>query len=101
MHLAEIAGRVLGRAFDNRLKWRRATDEYWLMRLVEEVGELSSALLERGEDSPDLELAEIASMCINWLHYRATRDVAALQSAGYDETSGDSGEVQTNRNGEE
>lgn len=54
--------------------WRDGkSDMYWLARLTEEVGELSSALLGRHEHPPEVELRQIAAICLNWLEYRACR----------------------------
>ena len=60
--------------------WRGKDDLYWMARLTEELGELSGALLGRHEHSPEIELRQIAGICINWLEYRASR-----QSVGADD----------------
>ncbi len=57
--------------------WRDKPESYWFCRLVEEIGELGSTLVghphRHGDDTVDLELAEIASICINWLKMREER----------------------------
>lgn len=50
--------------------WRDKPECYWFSRLVAEVGELGSSLADDHEHSPDLELAQIASICLNWLEIR-------------------------------
>lgn len=57
-------------------KWREKPDSYWLARLMQEVGELASALVDDHPHTPDWELTQIASICINWLDMR--QRVAAL-----------------------
>jgi len=52
--------------------WADRHGSYWLARLVEEVGELGAALVDDHEHTPDWELAQIASIAINWLRHRAT-----------------------------
>lgn len=50
--------------------WRGQPDLYWFARLVQEVGELGSALVGDHDDSPEWELKQIASICLNWLEKR-------------------------------
>lgn len=47
--------------------WRDKHDEYWMMRLMQEVGELASSLAGDHEDSPEHKLEQIAGIAINWL----------------------------------
>ena len=51
-------------------KWRDKPDSYWFYRLLEEVGELGASLANDHEHSPDYELKQIASICVNWLEKR-------------------------------
>lgn len=51
----------------HRNTWAGHPTSYWFYRLVEEVGELGSSLADHHEHPIELELAEIASICINWL----------------------------------
>ena len=51
--------------------WRGKDQHYWFARLVQEVGELGSALVGDHHHSPDEELAEIISICLNWQEMRA------------------------------
>lgn len=70
-----VAISVCDLAFFHDKTWRDQPEMYWLSRLMEEVGELAMALNDRHErdlpPDPDLELREIASICINWLEMRA------------------------------
>ena len=47
--------------------WRNEPEEYWLMRLMQEVGELASSLANDHDDPPDWELMQIRAICGNWL----------------------------------
>lgn len=53
--------------------WRDQPDARWLAGMVEEVGELASALEGRHEHEPDMELRQIASIALNWLARRRVR----------------------------
>ena len=50
--------------------WRELPETFWLARLVEEVGELAASTVNDHEHTPDVELAQIAGICINWLEMR-------------------------------
>ena len=50
--------------------WRNKDDQYWLARLLEEVAELGMALQNEHEHTPEIELTQIASICVNWLEKR-------------------------------
>jgi len=54
----------------HRANWRDKSDAYWFMRLVEEVGELGASLAGDHDDTPEHELIQIASICMNWLEKR-------------------------------
>ena len=47
--------------------WADKPDCYWFYHLSQEVGELGSSLADDHEHSPEYEMAQIASICINWL----------------------------------
>ena len=47
--------------------WSGQPDCYWFYRLSQEIGELGSSLADDHEHSPEYEMAQIASICINWL----------------------------------
>lgn len=47
--------------------WRDLPEERWLAGLVAEVGELADSLYGKHEHPPDVELKQIAAICINWL----------------------------------
>ena len=53
--------------------WRDRCDAYWLERLAQEVDELKESLNGMHGDSPEWEIRQIASICINWLE-RKQRD---------------------------
>lgn len=46
--------------------WQDKPDWFWFLSLLEEVGELGMALLGLHEHAPEFELAQIASIAINW-----------------------------------
>lgn len=50
--------------------WRNKPESYWLAALLEEFGELGSALNGEHEHEPDYELCQIAAICLNWLEMR-------------------------------
>ena len=54
--------------------WRDQSDTFWMMGLMQEIGELSGALIGRHHHTPETELRQIAAICINWLDYRSTRN---------------------------
>ena len=57
--------------------WHHRPEAYWMMRLIEEVGELASSIAGRHEHAPDLELQEIASICLSWLERREIKAICA------------------------
>lgn len=61
---------VIALAHTHRNMWRDKPESYWYYRLVEEVGELGSSLAQRHKDPPEVELEQIAAICINWLRLR-------------------------------
>lgn len=61
--------------------WRDRPDDYWLARLMQEVGELASSLVGDHDDPPEHELRQIAGICINWLEKR----LAASRALGASE----------------
>jgi NTP pyrophosphatase (non-canonical NTP hydrolase) len=69
-----VFNEVRAMQFHHRKHWRDKPEEYWMARLMQEVGELASALVGDHADSPDLELCEIASICLNWLDMRASKE---------------------------
>jgi hypothetical protein len=50
--------------------WRDKPEDYWLARLMQEVGELASSLVGDHDDPPEWELKQIAAICLNWLDMR-------------------------------
>lgn len=61
---------VLQLAAQHSTTWRDKPSSYWLARLVQEVGELGSALVLDHDDPPEWELMQIAAICLNWLDMR-------------------------------
>jgi hypothetical protein len=53
--------------------WRNRDENYWFLRLAEEVGELGASLANDHDDPPELELRQIAAICLNWLDMRNKR----------------------------
>lgn len=48
-------------------QWKDKDDNYWLQRLMEEVGELSGVMAKNHDDTMEHELSQIASISLNWL----------------------------------
>jgi len=71
MNIKVIEG-VTTSLWKHRLTWRDRDDNYWFARLVQEVGELGSALVGDHEHPPELELTQIAAICLNWLDRKST-----------------------------
>lgn len=61
---------ILERRNEHAGTWRGEPESRWLVGLVEEVAELAAALEGQHAHSPDWELTQIASICLNWLEYR-------------------------------
>lgn len=49
---------------------RDENDDYWHLMLLEEVAELTLSLRGKHKHAPELELTEIAGICINWMEKR-------------------------------
>lgn len=47
--------------------WRNEPDRYWFWKLLQEVVELGLSLLGLHRHHPEKELAQIASICMNWI----------------------------------
>ncbi len=51
--------------------WRNGEDDmFWLARLMQEMGELASSLVDDHEHPPETELQQIAAIAMNWIEYR-------------------------------
>ena len=50
--------------------WRDKPHWYWMLGLLEEIGELTLSLLGLHKHPPEVELTQIAAICINWLEMR-------------------------------
>jgi hypothetical protein len=53
--------------------WRDKPERKWLIGLIEEIIELALALIGLHAGPVDHELAQIASICMNWQEYRRDR----------------------------
>lgn len=47
--------------------WVHKDDNYWLQRLMQEVGELASVMAGDHDDTMEHELLQIGSIALNWL----------------------------------
>ena len=54
--------------------WRDEPETVWLAGLREEVAELAQSLEGKHEHTPEHELRQIASICLNWLEMRQERE---------------------------
>ena len=68
--LQEIDLQVINHRLSYRNHRRDKDDNYWYRMLAEEFAELTLALEGKHEHCPDLELMQIAGICINWLEKR-------------------------------
>ena len=50
--------------------WRDEPENYWFMRLMQEIGELADTFTGETQDDRAHELRQIASICMNWLENR-------------------------------
>jgi len=73
--LPDVTNDVYWLAMQHAATWAGMPDERWLQGLVEEVGELASALAGRHEHTPEFELRQIAAIALNWLAERQWRGV--------------------------
>ena len=55
---------------EHKTTWRDKPESYWFARLIQECGELGSALVGDHEDPVEWELTQIAAICLNWLEMR-------------------------------
>jgi hypothetical protein len=53
--------------------WLDKDPTYWFLRLTQEIGELGGVLAGDHDDPIELELSQIAGICLNWLR-RMERD---------------------------
>ncbi len=71
---SEVAVIKIARQFADY--WTDKDDDYWLKRLMQEVGELAGVLAGDHDDTIEHELEQISSIAINWrenLRNRANR----------------------------
>jgi hypothetical protein len=54
----------------HKATWRNKPEWYWFISLLEEFVELGLSLVGLHKDPPDLELRQIAAICLNWLEMR-------------------------------
>ena len=58
---------------DHKTTWRDKPEWFWFLMLLEEVVELLGALVGWHKDPIDFELMQIASICMNWMDMRRSR----------------------------
>jgi len=68
------AKKVLEMASYYETYWQDRDDQYWLRRFYQEASELTLSLDNLHNDSPEHELTQLASICINWLRLRNMRE---------------------------
>lgn len=67
-----VEARTVGdMAKKHRHRWLDRADDYWLCRLMQEVGELASVIAGDHPDTIEHELTQIGSIAVNWLRLRA------------------------------
>ena len=71
MRITAVEELVIRRKRRYKSYWRDASDWYWLWRLLQEMLELVGVLLGIHDDPVSHKLAQIASICINWMEKRA------------------------------
>jgi hypothetical protein len=54
----------------HRETWHDKSDAFWLAQFLEEIAELILSIHGKHNHSPDVELRQIASICLNWLEMR-------------------------------
>lgn len=59
---------VLTERYDGH--WQDRSDWYWFVRLIQEVFELAASLAGIHRDDPNREIAQVGSICKNWLRQR-------------------------------
>lgn len=70
MRITAVEELVIRRKRHYKHYWRDAPDWYWLWRLLQELAELTGALLRIHSHSPRHELEQIASISMNWMEKR-------------------------------
>jgi hypothetical protein len=65
-----IEDAVIKLANEHAETWQDKPDSYWLARLLQEVGELGSALVDDHDDPVEWELLQVASIAINFARKR-------------------------------
>lgn len=73
MKLTYHEERVIEHRIKYKNKWRNRSNLYWLWRLLQEVAELIGSLMRLHKHKPEVELYQIASICINWLEMRSNQ----------------------------
>ena len=75
--------------------WRYKPDWFWLLSLVEEVIELSLALIGWHSGPVEWELLQISAICMNWIEKRINNQSARARPAFPEQATwmGTSGEI--------
>jgi hypothetical protein len=58
----------------HKTTWRDKPEWYWFISLLEEFIELGLSLIGLHKHKPELELSQIAAICLNWLEMRAEKE---------------------------
>jgi hypothetical protein len=64
---------IFALAEQHKETWRQDPESTWIKGLLEEVRELQDALEGKHKHPPDLELMQIAAICMNWLDMRQSK----------------------------
>lgn len=67
LQMDDTTAAVLALMEQHKDTWKGAKDHWWWYCLWEEICELELALDGDGDDPPEWELMQIASICLNWL----------------------------------
>lgn len=57
----------------HKTTWRDKPEWFWFISLLEEFVELGLSLAGLHKHRPELELSQIAAICLNWLEMREER----------------------------
>lgn len=67
---AKSEAEVIYLMVEHKATWRTEPESVWFAGLVEEVAELGQSLVGKHEHPPEIELRQIAAICLNWLDMR-------------------------------
>jgi hypothetical protein len=63
----KVIENVTKRVLDHANQWIDKDDHYWFERLSQEVGEIGGTIAGDHEGPLELELEQVAGICLNWL----------------------------------